>query len=108
MSLADKRCMACAAGTKALSAEAAQALLVQIPGWRISEDGKWLLKSYKFKNFVQALAFVNKLGEVAESENHHPDLGLGWGYADIKLQTHAAGGLHENDFIMAAKIEKIQ
>ncbi len=108
MSLAEKHCAECKQGTPALPAEKAQLLLKDVPGWRIADDGKWLLKTYKFKNFVTALAFVNKVGEVAESENHHPDLGLGWGYVNISLQTHAAGGLHENDFILAAKIEKIQ
>lgn len=108
MDILSKHCVPCKEGTASLAPETAQALLKDIPGWRITDDGKWLLKSYKFKNFVQALAFVNKVGEVAEAEQHHPDLGLGWGYVDIKLQTHAAGGLHENDFIVAAKIEKIQ
>ena len=106
----DKHCVVSTQqGTAAISPAAAQALLQQVPGWEISADGKWLLKAYKFKNFVTALAFVGKVGEVAEAEqNHHPDLELGWGYVRIKLQTHAAEGLHENDFITAAKIEKIQ
>ncbi len=108
MGLSAKSCVACGKGTLPLSSSAAQALLNETPGWRIAEDGKWLVKSYKFKNFVQALGFVNKLGEVAEAENHHPDIKLGWGYVEIHLQTHAAGGLHANDFILAAKIEKIQ
>lgn len=108
MSLSAKKCMPCEKGTSALPTDKAQALLKEISGWRIAEEGKWLLKSYKFKNFVTALAFVNKVGELAEEQGHHPDIGLGWGYVDIRLQTHAAGGLHENDFIMAAKIETIQ
>jgi len=91
-----------------MPAEKARTLVKDIPGWRISDDGKWLVKYYNFKNFVEAIAFVNKAGEVAEAEQHHPDIRLGWGYAEIHLQTHAAGGLHENDFILAAKIEKIQ
>jgi 4a-hydroxytetrahydrobiopterin dehydratase len=108
MTLSSKQCVPCENGTPALRPEKAQALLKDLPGWRIAEDGKWLLKSYKFKNFVLALAFVNKLGAIAEAQQHHPDLSLGWGYVDIRLQTHTAGGLHDNDFIMAAKIEKIQ
>ena len=60
----------------------------------------------KFKNFMAALAFVNKIGEIAEAEGHHPDIGVGWGYCNIRVQTHAIGGLHENDFILAAKINQ--
>ncbi len=105
MNLLKKGCIACREGTQALSAKEAVELLKQLSGWEISRDGKWLQKSYKFKNFVQAIAFVNRVGDIAEQENHHPDIKLGWGYADISLQTHAAGGLHENDFIVAAKID---
>jgi 4a-hydroxytetrahydrobiopterin dehydratase len=108
MNLSEKHCVECKAGTLPLPPEKAQAMLKDVPGWDMSDDGKWLLKTYKFKNFVQALAFTNKVGEVAEQENHHPDFGLGWGYVNIRLQTHAVGGLHENDFVLAAKIEKIQ
>jgi len=108
MTLSSKQCVECKNGTQPLPADKARALLGEVSGWRISDDGKWLLKSYKFKNFAQALAFVNKAGTVAEEQNHHPDIELGWGYVNIRLQTHAAGGLHENDFILAAKIEKIQ
>jgi 4a-hydroxytetrahydrobiopterin dehydratase len=108
MTLSQKECVECKEGTKPLPPEKAQALLKEIPGWGIAPDGKWLVKAYKFKNFAQALAFTNKVGDIAEEQGHHPDLGLGWGYVNIRLQTHAAGGLHENDFILAAKIEKIQ
>jgi len=82
-------------------------MLKELSGWHISSDGAWLRKSYKFKNFMQALKFVNAVGKVAEAEQHHPDIKLGWGYADISLQTHDAGGLHQNDFIVAAKIDEI-
>ena len=108
MSLSNQACVACEKGTPSLSSEAAKLLLKEIPDWSIAQDGKWLVKYNKFIYFMQALAFVNKVGEVAEAQNHHPDIRLGWGYAEIHLQTHAAGGLHQNDFILAAKIEKIQ
>lgn len=108
MDLSSKECMPCKKGGPPLTASKAQELLTQVPGWTITPDDKWLLKSYKFKNFMEALAFVNKVGGVAEEQNHHPDIELGWGYANIRLQTHDVGGLHENDFILAAKIEKIQ
>jgi len=105
MFLAQKKCIPCDKGASALSPQEAQVLLGNLSGWTISD--KWLKKSYKFKNFVQALTFVNKVGEVAEGENHHPDMELGWGYVNIRLQTHSVGGLHENDFILAAKIDAL-
>lgn len=108
MDLSQKHCSPCAEGARALPREEAEVLVKDLPGWSITPDGKWLVKKYKFKNFVQALALVNKVGELAEAEQHHPDMELGWGYANIQLQTHAAGGLHENDFILASKIEKIR
>ncbi len=104
--LANKHCIPCRKGAQPLAREAAQALCATLPGWSISADGLWLCKSYRFKNFIQALAFANRIGALAEAENHHPDIALGWGYVGIRLQTHAAGGLHENDFILAAKIEQ--
>ena len=76
----------------------------QIQGWEIV-DGRHLRKRFKFPDFRAALAFVNRLGETAEAEGHHPDIGLGWGRVEVTLWTHAAGGLTENDFILAAKID---
>lgn len=107
MKLSQKVCTACHNDVPALSDKEAAALLGELSGWAISEDKKWLVKHYKFRNFVKALAFVNAVGNVAEAENHHPDIALGWGYADVRLQTHHIGGLHENDFIVAAKIDAI-
>jgi 4a-hydroxytetrahydrobiopterin dehydratase len=107
MTLSARHCIPCKDGTPALPGPKAAALAKDLPGWAIASDGKWLIKKYKFKNFVEALAFVNKVGEVAEAEQHHPDIRVGWGYVEIHLQTHAAGGLHENDFILAAKIEEL-
>jgi 4a-hydroxytetrahydrobiopterin dehydratase len=107
MSLFSRKCVACNKNSTAISSCEANALLQELSGWTISGDGKWLEKSYKFKNFVQALDFTNKVGKVAEAQNHHPDIMLGWGYVNIKLQTHAVGGLHENDFILGAKIDAL-
>lgn len=104
MKLHEQRCVACVEGTRAMPPEEARELLAEVPGWSISADGRWLVRRYSFMNFVEALAFVNKLGDVAEAEQHHPDLKLGWGYAEVLLQTHAAQGLTKNDFILAAKI----
>lgn len=81
----------------------ADALLGTLNGWVI--EGKDLIKRLKFKNFVEAQAYVNQLGELAEAANHHPDIRFGWGYVDIYLTTHDAGGLTKSDFSMAAKID---
>ena len=74
-----------------------------------SDDKKsyYLTKEYKFENFIQSQNFINKVGNIAESEGHHPDIWFGWGYAKIKIFTHAINGLHESDFVLAAKIDKI-
>jgi 4a-hydroxytetrahydrobiopterin dehydratase len=71
------------------------------------DDAHMLVKEFRFPDFKQALAFANKVGEVAEEEQHHPDMTIGWGNVSIELSTHAIGGLSENDFILAAKIDKI-
>lgn len=101
--LAQKHCVPCQ-GQKPLETGEAEALLASIPGWEILPDGKWLARRFRFKNFLEALDFVNRAGAIAEAENHHPDIELGWGYANFRLQTHDVGGLHENDFVLAAKI----
>lgn len=78
----------------------------QVPLWDIV-DFHELKRRFKFKNFAEALAFVNKVGALAESESHHPTITFGWGYAEITLFTHAVDGLSENDFILAAKIDRL-
>ena len=80
-------------------------LLQQVSGWTVSDDGKKISKTFKSKNFKDALAFANKVGDIAEAEGHHPDMFVSWGKVGISLSTHAIGGLSENDFIMAAKID---
>ena len=86
-----------------LSKDQIEAMLV--PGWVLADDGKSIFKQFCFKNFVQALGFVNKLGESAEAIGHHPDLTLGWGYVGVTFTTHDTGGLSQNDFVMAAEAE---
>ena len=109
MNLNNKNCTPCKGGVKSLSKEQANNYLNTelTDAWSLTTDCKWLHASYKFKNFITALKFVNKIGEIAEQEKHHPDISLGWGYVKIKIQTHAISGLHENDFILGSKIAAI-
>ena len=103
-SLASKHCVPCHGGVPRLTGEEIEPLLAQLRGWRVVEEHH-LTKEYKFENFVDALAFVNRVGETAEAEGHHPDIEFGWGYARLKILTHAIGGLSESDFILAARID---
>ena len=103
--LAQKHCVPCEGGIPALTNEEIAPLLSQLDGWNVV-GGKRLAKTYRFPDFAQALAFVNRAGEVAEAEGHHPDLYLTWGKVGVELTTHAIGGLTENDFILAAKLDE--
>ena len=107
--LASKKCVPCEGGVTAISADKAAEYLRQIsPEWRLVDDGKKLEHKFKFKNFQEALNFVNEVGGLAEAENHHPRITFGWGFANVTLWTHAISGLHENDFILAAKIDQLE
>lgn len=90
-----------------LSQQQAEALLAQLDGWVLNQSNSSISLKKSFKNFAEAQAYVNRVGELAEAENHHPDILFGWGYATIMLTTHAINGLSENDFILAAKIDEI-
>ncbi len=107
MKLIEQRCVPCEGGTMPLTIPEAQKLLEDIPLWTLVPDVKKISKTFKFKDFAEALAFTNKIGAIAESEGHHPDIALSWGKVDITLTTHAIGGLSVNDFILAAKIDQI-
>jgi 4a-hydroxytetrahydrobiopterin dehydratase len=104
--LTSKHCVPCEGGIPSLTAEEITPLLAQLDGWSV-EGGQKLKKTYTFPDFVQALAFVNRAGDVAEAEGHHPDLYLTWGKVGVELITHAIGGLSENDFILAAKLDDV-
>lgn len=105
--LTDKKCVPCEGRMLPLNEEQIKPLLQEVQNWQVI-DGKKVQRSFKFKNFVQALGFVNKVGEIAEKEGHHPDINLhGWNKVTIRLSTHAIKGLSENDFIMAAKIDQV-
>jgi len=104
MNLAKRQCTPCRADTPRLSGDQLALLLPELgPDWDAG-DGR-LRKTFRFPDFASALAFVNRVGEVAEREQHHPDILLAWGRVAIELWTHAIGGLSENDFILAAKID---
>ncbi len=105
--LSEKKCQVCEGGTPPLSADEARTLLAQTPGWRISEDGKALLREFSFKGFYRTMAFVNALAWIANQENHHPDFKVGYNYCHVLFTTHAADGLTENDFICAAKVNQL-
>jgi 4a-hydroxytetrahydrobiopterin dehydratase len=105
--LSEKRCVPCEGGVPPLDPAEVRHLLAQLDDdWR-AVDGRRIECEYRFADFSSALAFVNRVGELAESEGHHPDILLGWGRARIILWTHAVDGLTENDFILASKIERL-
>ena len=105
--LAEKECVPCKGGVPPLKGEPLQKLLRQLHGgWR-AVDEHHLEKEYTFTNFREALAFTNRVGELAESQNHHPDIYLAWGKVRITIWTHKIDGLTESDFVMAAKIEAL-
>jgi len=103
--LTQMKCVACEGGVTKLTEGDARAFLTHTPSWTLAEDFGSIRREFTFKDFKEALAFTNKVGEIAESEGHHPDLTLGWGKVGITLTTHAIGGLSENDFIVAAKVD---
>lgn len=105
--LAQRACEKCTKDTVALSRPEAEALMSQLPEWQLHNDTKGITRRFAFKNFKLALAFVNALGELAEKEFHHPDIKLGWGYAEVTYMTHSIDGLHGNDFIMAARTDAL-
>ncbi len=105
--LVQKKCMPCVVGAKCLQGEELKSYMKLVNGDWILDKEHHIEKQYAFRNFRQALAFVNAIGRIAEEEGHHPDLHLSWGQVKVFLWTHKIGGLCENDFIMAAKIDAI-
>ena len=104
--LVQKKCAPCHGGVAPLKGTSLEALHRQVPGWQVIDDHH-LQRLFRFPDFASALAFVNRVGAVAEQEQHHPDISLGWGRAEITTYTHSIGGLSENDFILAAKIDRV-
>ena len=107
--LSDKNCIPCQGGIPGFDIKEIHKHLKMVDGWEVKADELeiyYLIKEFKFKNFLESHNFVNKVGDIAEKEGHHPDIWFGWGYVKIKIFTHKIKGLHENDFILAAKIDK--
>ena len=104
--LASKTCVPCRGGVPPLQGAELAALAKQVDGWAVVEEHH-VTRTFKFPDFRQALNFVNKVGELAEEQGHHPDIYLAWGKAEIKIWTHKIDGLTESDFILAAKIDQL-
>lgn len=105
-----KKCVECDGSIPAFDLSEIHKYLKKIDGWNVQNNEKksyYLIKNFKFKDFIESQNFVNKVGNLAETEGHHPDIFFGWGYCKIKIFTHAIKGLAESDFILAAKIDKI-
>ena len=105
-----KNCVSCDGSTPPFDTSEIHKYLKKVDDWDVKSSEKknyYLEKEYKFKNFIESQKFVNKIGVIAELEGHHPDISFGWGYAKIKIFTHAIKGLAESDFILASKIDQI-
>ena len=105
--LAEKKCTLCRGGVAPLTREEEEGFQSQTPNWELRDDGHRIERTFRFRNFQEALGFVQNVGDLAETEGHHPDISFGWGYATISLRTKKIKGLHENDFIMASKIDRM-
>jgi 4a-hydroxytetrahydrobiopterin dehydratase len=108
--LLNKKCVPCEGGVLPFDISEIHKYQKKVDGWNILTDDKkifFLNKKFEFKNFLDSQNFVNKVGQISENEGHHPDISFGWGYAEIKITTHAIEGLSENDFILAAKIDQL-
>ena len=108
--LSEKKCIPCKGGIPGFEITEIHKYLKMVDGWQVKADESkiyYLIKEFKFKNFLESQSFVNKVGSIAETEGHHPDVMFGWGYATIQIFTHKIKGLVESDFVLAAKVDKI-
>lgn len=105
--LAGKSCVPCRGGIPPLPEGKARELLAATPGWSLEEAGTRLRRRFEFQDFRSAMEFVNRVADIAEAEGHHPDIAIHWNKVDLVLWTHKIGGLHENDFILAAKVDRL-
>ena len=107
--LLKKKCVPCEGGVVPFNISEIHKYQKKVDGWDVIKNNKgifFLEKKFKFKNFLESQNFVNLVGKISEEEGHHPDLSFGWGYAKVSITTHAIEGLSENDFILAAKIDR--
>lgn len=107
MRLTEKTCVPCEGGVPPLTVEQTKPYLAEVSGWTVVENGKKIQRELRFKDFLEAMAFVNRVAELAEAEGHHPDIAISYAEVTLRLWTHVAGGLTENDFILAAKIDQV-
>ncbi|MEZ4222071.1 MAG: 4a-hydroxytetrahydrobiopterin dehydratase [Polyangiaceae bacterium] len=105
--LRTKRCVPCEGGVPPLDAEGIERLLASVPAWSLGEAGGVILRRFSFQDFHHTMEFVNAVAWIAHREDHHPDLVVSWGACEVRYTTHAAGGLTENDFICAAKVDAL-
>ena len=108
--LSKKKCVPCEGNIPPFDFSEIHKYLKKVDGWEVKQNEKenyYLIKDFKFNNFIESQNFINKVGNIAETEGHHPDIIFGWGYAKIKIFTHSINGLHESDFVLAAKIDQI-
>ncbi len=104
--LAERQCVPCRGGVPPMKGDEVEKLSAQLPEWQVVKEHH-LQRTYRFKDFAEALHFVNRVGELAEQQGHHPDICFGWGKAEITIWTHKIDGLTESDFVLAAKIDKL-
>ena len=104
--LVGRKCKACAPGTPALDMQQVELLLVEVPGW-VLRAGQEVARAFSFKNYYETMAFVNAVAWIAHTEDHHPDMEVGYNKCVVKYSTHSVGGLSENDFICAAKVNAL-
>ena len=108
--LSEKKCIPCEGGIPGFDISEIHKYLKMVDGWEVKADEYkiyYLIKEFKFKNFAESQNFIIEVGKIAEKEGHHPDIFFGWGYAKVKIFTHAINGLHESDFVLAAKIDRV-
>jgi len=109
--LHEKKCIPCQGGVPSFDISEIHKFLKKVDGWEVKKNEKgsyFLEKNFKFKNFAESQKFINEVSNIAENENHHPDITFGWGYAKIQIFTHKIQGLVESDFILAAKVDQIK
>jgi 4a-hydroxytetrahydrobiopterin dehydratase len=106
-SLTEKKCEPCEGGTEPLTGDRVRELLSQVPGWQVTEDEKTIYRRFEFKGFYKTMAFINAMAWIANQEGHHPDFEAGYNFCLVHFTTHAIGGLSENDFICAAKLNAL-